>query len=256
MVVEPGGWGTSRRPPGSMLRASAARTLTVIYILLILAFLVAGLFLPLKPSVGIAAAISLAFIYGVVLKALPRGAQGSFGYANTITALRTAMVCFVGAVVFFADGLGGSGQLAWILVLVASVAVALDGIDGYLARRFDEETAFGARFDMEIDALLILILSAAALILQKAGWWVLLIGLMRYIFVVAQHFFSDLRGDLLPSFGRKLVCVVQMGVLCLILAPWIYQPLASLLAGVALAALTYSFAMDVHFLMQRPGKKR
>ncbi|MBD0415300.1 CDP-alcohol phosphatidyltransferase family protein [Tianweitania sp. Rool2] len=242
--------------PRSMLRGTAARTLLVLYLIALSAFLLAGISFPLEFGVGSAAAISLAFIYAVVLKALPGDVQGGFGYANTITALRTAMVCFVGAVVFIADAFGGSDQLAWLLVLVASVAVALDGIDGYLARRFAEETGFGARFDMEIDALLILILSAAALILQKAGWWVLLIGLMRYMFVAAQHFFPKLRRELLPSFRRKLVCVIQMGVLCLILAPWIDQPFSSLLAGFALAALTYSFAMDVRFLMHLPGKKR
>ena len=39
---------------------------------------------------------------------------------------------------------------------------ALDGVDGWLARRSGIASAFGARFDMEIDALLILVLAVLA----------------------------------------------------------------------------------------------
>ena len=36
---------------------------------------------------------------------------------------------------------------------------ALDGVDGWLARRRGMSSAFGARFDMEIDALLVQVLA-------------------------------------------------------------------------------------------------
>jgi phosphatidylglycerophosphate synthase len=37
--------------------------------------------------------------------------------------------------------------------------LALDGLDGWLARRFGLASAYGARFDMEVDGFLILVLA-------------------------------------------------------------------------------------------------
>jgi phosphatidylglycerophosphate synthase len=104
---------------------------------------------------------------------------------------------------------------------------------------------------MEIDALLILVLSVAALILEKAGSWVLLIGLMRYGFALAQWMTQRLRGDLPASFRRKLICVVQVGGLCLILAPPVRPFLSNIFAITILTSLIYSFAVDVRYLLTR-----
>ena len=43
--------------------------------------------------------------------------------------------------------------------MLASVALILDGVDGKVARRTRNASAFGARFDMEVDAFLILVFS-------------------------------------------------------------------------------------------------
>ena len=63
--------------------------------------------------------------------------------------------------------------------------MALNGADGWVARRTRTASAFGARFDMETDALLILVLSALVWRMEKAGAWVIASGLMRYAFVAA-----------------------------------------------------------------------
>ena len=75
--------------------------------------------------------------------------------------------------------------LAWAATALAILTSALDGVDGWLARRSTLASAFGARFDMETDALLIMVLSALAWRWDRAGAWVLACGLMRYAFVAA-----------------------------------------------------------------------
>ena len=55
-----------------------------------------------------------------------------------------------------------------------TVALLLDWVDGQVARRTHTESAFGARFDMEVDAFLILVLSVY--VASTTGWWVLIIG--------------------------------------------------------------------------------
>ena len=67
---------------------------------------------------------------------------------------------------------------AWtigVLLGLTALALVLDAVGGRVARRTHSVTRLGARFDMETDAFLILVLSVAAGPL--VGWWVLAIGL-------------------------------------------------------------------------------
>jgi phosphatidylglycerophosphate synthase len=137
---------------------------------------------------------------------------------------------------------------------VALGLLALDGIDGWLARRQRLETAFGARFDMEVDALFILVLAALAVGLGKAGAWVLALGMMRYGFVAASLAWPWLAAPLPPSLRRKAVCVLQIAVLAALLAPPVAPPVSGALAAAAFAALAWSFAVDVRWLA-REGRR-
>jgi phosphatidylglycerophosphate synthase len=96
-----------------------------------------------------------------------------------------------------------------VLVAIGAVAIALDGLDGYLARRNNTVSVLGARFDMEVDAFLILVLSV--LVCRTVGPWVLAIGLMRYAFVAAMFVMPRLRATLPFSRARKVVAAMQGG---------------------------------------------
>lgn len=197
--------------------------------------------------------LSLSLIFGFVMYLLPSYPHRRFGYANLVTAFRGSLVSLTGATVICFESLHQADTVLWVLVGVVVLALALDGIDGYLARKYRQESELGARFDMEVDALLILILSVAAAVLAKAGAWVLLIGLMRYGFVAAGWFIPALSADLPPSMRRKFVCVVQVSALCLILVPSVTVPVSGYLAAVSLAMLTMSFAIDIVYLLRRRG---
>jgi phosphatidylglycerophosphate synthase len=144
-------------------------------------------------------------------------------------------------------------EIGWGALALALVALALDGADGWMARRRGQESAWGARFDMEADAALILVLSALALAGGKAGAWVLALGLMRYGFVAAGWLRPRLTAELPPSFRRKTVCVLQVAALAALLAPVVEPPVSTALAAVALAFLVWSFAVDVLWL-ERHGR--
>ena len=128
------------------------------------------------------------------------------------------------------------------------VVELLDGVDGWLARRSSLASAFGARFDMEVDALLIMALAVLAWQHGKAGSWVLLSGLLRYAFVAAGWLLPWMARPLPPSRRRQTVCVVQIVGLCAAVSP-IFPPGASApVAAVSLAALAASFLVDVVWL--------
>jgi phosphatidylglycerophosphate synthase len=138
--------------------------------------------------------------------------------------------------------------LRWFWVVGALGALALDGVDGRIARRLGQESAFGARFDMETDAATLLGLSFLVWLCDQAGPWVLAIGLMRYIFVAGSWVWPALAAPLPPRKRRQAVCVVQMAALIVAIVPGTPPELASPLCLAALAALVYSFAVDIAWL--------
>lgn len=174
-----------------------------------------------------------------------------FGPANWVTAARAAYAaCLVGYALWaLALGHSPGASLRWFWVVGALGALALDGVDGRLARRLGQESAFGARFDMETDAATVLGLSLLAWCCDQAGSWVLAIGLMRYIFVTGSWVWPALAAPLPPRRRRQAVCVAQMAALILVIVPGTPPELAGPLCLAALAALVYSFAVDVAWLV-------
>ena len=168
-----------------------------------------------------------------------------FGIANQVTLLRAGLACLAGGALLAG---GSPSALDWSLAALVAVALSLDSVDGWLARRFGLSSSFGARFDLEIDALLILILALLVWRADRAGAWVLAIGLLRYLFVLAGWVFPRLRAPLPASRRRQAVCVQQGVTLLMCLLPPVSAMLASLAAGAALLALLASFAADVIYL--------
>ena len=214
---------------------------------LALAFMLARL------AAGDLGLVARAFAYAVLgggllarLAATHHGAP-TLGAANAVTLARGVIVLDLLAVLGSTPG----RVLAWSIVALALLALALDGVDGKVARSRGEESAFGARFDMETDALLILVLCALAWQQGKAGAWILLAGALRYLFVAAGFALPWLARALPPSRRRQTVCVVQIVSLILCLLPVVVPPASTAIGAVGLVLLLGSFAADVAWLARR-----
>ncbi|HEY2277784.1 MAG TPA: CDP-alcohol phosphatidyltransferase family protein, partial [Streptosporangiaceae bacterium] len=132
------------------------------------------------------------------------------------------------------------------LVTLAAVALALDAVDGQVARRTGTATPLGARFDGETDAFLILVLSVY--VSQDYGAWVLAIGAARYVFLLAGWLVPWLRAPLAPRFWRKVVAAVQ-GIALTVAASGVTSRVVGMIAvAVALLLLAESFGHDVFWL--------
>jgi phosphatidylglycerophosphate synthase len=169
------------------------------------------------------------------------------GPANGVTLARAALVAVTTGLVIEAP----SGDLAWTVVAFASVAVVLDGVDGWLARRSRMASAFGSRLDMEVDAFLILVLSVLVWRHHKAGVWVLGIGLMRYAFVAAGWPWPWLAKPLRSTMRGKTVAVVQVVGLILAVSPVVPTPWSAAIGAIALGMLAWSFWVDVRLLSRQ-----
>ncbi|WP_207099898.1 CDP-alcohol phosphatidyltransferase family protein [Paracoccus shandongensis] len=233
---------------------------------------------PALPAARVGAGLALSTTAGVVLVAAtaqalgasgasPAGAAAGFlvaaagigilmrrhypharmGACNMVTLLRAALVCALLAPLIEDRGAG------WGVALVAGLALALDGADGWLARRTGLVSRFGARFDMEVDAAMALVLALHAWVGTALGPEVLLLGLARYAFVAAGRALPWLQADLPPRLGRKAVCVAQLAALILLQTPVLAEAQALWLARLTLAVVLWSFGRDILWLHRRRG---
>lgn len=168
----------------------------------------------------------------------------AFGAANRITLLRVAMASLVAAALWESP----SDALSWTIVVVVTIALFLDGFDGRVARRTGNISTFGARFDMETDAALIMILSLLCWQFDKAGIWILAAGAMRYGFVLAGRLCAFMRAPLPYSRRRQAVCIWQSGLLLGVISPLFPSPASDWLAAGTLIMLGTSFAIDIRWL--------
>ena len=147
-----------------------------------------------------------------------------------MTLLRLALMALLAA------GAGEPGArtdtLAWCAVVLATVTALLDA-GGWPtgAPPAAGQATSGARFDMETDAVMVLVLSA----LVPACWTRPAPGCWppagcATAFVLAAGLCPWLSAPLPPSLRRKTVCVVQIVALIVCLGPIVTPPLAELIA--------------------------
>lgn len=181
----------------------------------------------------------------LTLSLLRRGfPHPTLGAGNLVTLGRMALILSLLA------ALTGEAR-PWVVVLVASVALALDGFDGWLARRHSRVSHFGATLDMEVDSVFTVILAASALAVGTIGPVVLVLALPRYVFVAATSFLPWLSQELPESVTRKVICVIQVIALITLQVPGLLGALATPLVLVVGGALLWSFGRDVVWLWRQ-----
>lgn len=207
-------------------------------------------------GLALAATVALSFpavpliLFGAIIALAVRGLRQSYphqvlGFCNIVTLFRAALVAFLAGAVF------DPTVAVWLVFWIATLAFALDGLDGWLARRSGLTSPFGARFDMETDALLGAVLALWLLAMGRTGPEILVLGFMRYAFCAAATVLPALRAELPQSLRRKTVCVIQVTALIAILCP--LTPAGAVLPVSFCAALllSWSFAVDIRWLIRR-----
>lgn len=234
----------------SALRRDAGREALAGLLLLGLAAGIAAVLGPLALGFVVKAVAVFLAACAWVLWAVRRHAQHiRFGAANRVTLARLGLIALLAGAV--GEPLPDPVGMAWGTVVVATTAALLDALDGPLARAQGLASEFGARFDMESDALLMLVLCLLVLHFDKAGAWVLMAGLARYLFVLAGCLLPWMRRVLPPRAWRKAVCVIGITCLIVCLGPIISRAWSQAIAAASLALLMCSFTADVLWLVRR-----
>lgn len=166
-----------------------------------------------------------------------------FGTANTITALRIGMVVLLAT-------MPASPKTAVLLLTL----LALDGLDGAVARRNREVSEFGGQFDMETDALTVLVAGLVIMVHGTVGTFILLPGFLRYLYAIAIHVAPGSRGEAPRStLGRNAFVVLMLSlVACLFPVTPIERPMAVL----STVLVAFSFARSLYWSFAGSGGSR
>ena len=199
--------------------------------------------------VGIACGVTT---NAALARGLARSGAGALGPADRVTLTRATLAGGVAALT--ADSFDRTAPVTTLVALTV-VALVLDAVDGWVARRTETASTHGARFDMEVDAFLILVLSVY--VARSTGGWVLAIGAARYAFVAAGWLLPWMRGSLPPRYWCKVVAATQGVVLTFAVADVLPRSLMVVVLVASLALLTESFGRDVWWLWRHrrePGR--
>lgn len=117
-----------------------------------------------------------------------------------------------------ADG-GVDGPLRWWAAVLFIVAIATDGVDGYLARKHQIVSDLGKLLDPIADKVLTGFAFVGLSILAELPWWVTIVVLVREIGVTIYRFMVVSDHVLAAAWMGKLKTVAQALALSLALLP-------------------------------------
>jgi len=137
---------------------------------------------------------------------------------NTITIVRI-LFAPVFLWMLLADA-GADGPLRWWAAVLFVVAIATDGVDGYLARRYEIVTDLGKLLDPIADKVLTGAAFVGLSILGELPWWITIVVLVREVGITVYRFIVVGDHVLAAAWMGKLKTVAQAVALTLALAPF------------------------------------
>jgi CDP-diacylglycerol--glycerol-3-phosphate 3-phosphatidyltransferase len=173
-----------------------------------------------------------------------------FGLANAVTLVRGALYAVVAGFVVVPP----STALAWVPALCYGFGVALDSLDGTVARTVGQETDIGRRLDMAFDTFGFVAAPLVAVSWGLLPVWYLALSAARYVFrgAVWQRRVRGLPvGDLPDSDLGRYLAGVQMVFVTIALAPPVPTDVVRTLAPLVLAPSLAVFTRDYLFVSGR-----
>ncbi len=117
-----------------------------------------------------------------------------------------------------ADG-GADGPLRWWAAVLFIVAIATDGIDGYIARRYKIVTDLGKLLDPIADKVLTGFAFIGLSILLELPWWVTIVVLIREVGITVHRLVVASDHVVAAAWMGKLKTLAQSVALSLALLP-------------------------------------
>ncbi|HYJ48946.1 MAG TPA: CDP-diacylglycerol--glycerol-3-phosphate 3-phosphatidyltransferase [Microbacterium sp.] len=116
------------------------------------------------------------------------------------------------------DG-GADGPLRWWAAALFIFAIATDGIDGWIARRYDIVTDLGKLLDPIADKVLTGFAFVGLSILSELPWWITIVVLIREVGITVHRLVVASSHVVAAAWMGKLKTVAQAVALALALLP-------------------------------------
>ena len=137
---------------------------------------------------------------------------------NAITVVR--ILCAPVVLWLLLADAGEGGALRWAAAVLFIVAIATDGVDGYIARRYEIVSDLGKLLDPIADKALTGVAFVGLSILGELPWWVTIIVLIREIGITIYRFIVVSNHVLAAAWMGKLKTVFQAVALSIALIPF------------------------------------
>jgi phosphatidylglycerophosphate synthase len=212
-----------------------------IHCLVLLAAAITFIFIPNPLLFIIPATLSFVILFYLGREELSK-LKPFAGWANRVTAIRLIALLIV--------TLAFNHLTNWQTAIALGLILPFDALDGYLARKRKEQTVMGAFFDMETDVLFVCLTCCMLYMRGLAGFEVLFIGFLRYIYVliVILFGFRHLK-EKRTSIGPIIAVYVFIAVTLSFVVPEIFRKII-LYSSMLLLIISFSYSF-VLLLKQR-----
>ena len=137
-----------------------------------------------------------------------------------------------------------------VTVVLGTLACLTDHLDGYLARRLNQETALGAMLDQAADSFTTAIALAMLVVAGGFPFVFLLIFLAREFWVATVRRYAALGGVEIPSHisGKFATAIIYWALLLMAIAVMldVPDPAAARMRAVALVSMAVGLALSCH----------
>lgn len=171
------------------------------------------------------------------------GFPGGVPNAITLSRLVLLLICTFLHAQFTLFGLG----IAYTFICVG------DFFDGYYARKLNQSSTIGEYLDKETDAVFVLILTTVIYFKIHQTYWVLIAGLIRYIYFAGIYFFMD-GNEKEPKdpWARIIAVFLFIALIGQFVLP---QKVSKPVLLVATASILYSFGRSLRYQLKFITKK-
>lgn len=167
------------------------------------------------------------------------------GYANWVSLIRLLLLFFL---------LINSQFLSkYTLFLGLLLCIGLDGVDGWLARRYEQVSDWGGLFDKEIDSFLVWSLSLSLYLYWEVPIWIIGIGCLHYLYEILLYL---LQWQSIKTPKNPIGQYVAAALFISLLGPFILpKQFAWLLLSIASMGTLLSFSISFIFKYQNANKQ-
>ncbi len=186
------------------------------------------------------------FVWSDLPKNMPKGGKSllpGFGPGTWLSFLRLTLISLLAG--FFWPPPPG-GWLAWLPFTLYVAFSVLDLLDGVAARFSGTASELGERLDIRLDGLGVLVATSLAYHYGAAGWWFLLVGVVRYAYVFGIWTRSrrGLDFHISENLWRRPIAGIQMGICATLLAPGLPRDFTVFLSTLSMAPFLANFLYD------------